>query len=803
MKRWYLAAGLIALGLCAGIPDAGGAPQPKRVRVAWRSIGPGQFGAMFGVAISPHDSRVIVAGVDMGNAFMTRDGGQTWRILGRSGGKPFANPGYRGTWGVCFDPKRPERIWIGSEHGLYRSTDGGGNWRLAFGGDASHGIHAIACDPSNPDIVYAATGRGARTPVAWARGNVWKSTDGGDTWKVIYPAGGQDGAAKGRNWTTLAIDPQSPFVPGKGHQRLYLCGQAGFLVSEDAGDTWTSLDASLPGGVVSLPAEAGARSGIGTLWLAPGRERAVLFASIVVRTTDAARKEWLGGVYASADGGRTWVPRNRGLEQVLGQMAAMSSAGLRYSLLTGCAARPQVMYWACAQGVFKTEDGGASWAQATRVGTEWKKAPDYDGKEIHWRLRTHDTNFERSFYNAYGPANGLACSPTDPNAVAYTDNAGIGVSFDGGRRWTEPGFEFGEAVWPGGAGDRPAMLYTHRVRSHGIQLIVPAGLAVDPFDPKTLAIGHHDVGLVISRDGGQWWEWAYQGVLNGEKNNIHAICYDPEVRGRLWIGGGGWSASGHVYQSDDGGRAFRILGIPHLTAAAGRTKEVFAVHTIAVDPSSPKDARTLYAATDAGLYKTADGGKTWQALAMAGAASPAVLNVILDPGDPRRLYASVGKGGGLWRSEDAGASWIRLGAGKVIAVKSLALCAATGTLYALDTVRPGDAYTGQRLGNTLWRSDDRGETWKKILERMSSCAAVHPQDPECVYLLSTSLDVTKDEVNLHRSTDGGATWDALADDIPLSPGGAGNQIVFDPTLPARFFLLHNSGTWEGIEKIAD
>src|SRR5512147_317103 len=112
---------------------------------------------MFGVALSPHDSMVSVAGVDMGNAFMTRDGGKSWRILGRNGGDPFGAPGYRGCWGACFDPRRPERIWIGSSHGLFLSTDGGESWRLALGRDAAYTIHAIATDPEDTDIVYAAS----------------------------------------------------------------------------------------------------------------------------------------------------------------------------------------------------------------------------------------------------------------------------------------------------------------------------------------------------------------------------------------------------------------------------------------------------------------------------------------------------------------------------------------------------------------------------------------------------------------------------------------------------------------------
>jgi hypothetical protein len=57
-------------------------------QVTWRSIGPGEFGAMFGVAISPLDPQVIVAGLDMGNAFLTRDGGESWKIIGGNGGEP-------------------------------------------------------------------------------------------------------------------------------------------------------------------------------------------------------------------------------------------------------------------------------------------------------------------------------------------------------------------------------------------------------------------------------------------------------------------------------------------------------------------------------------------------------------------------------------------------------------------------------------------------------------------------------------------------------------------------------------------
>jgi len=77
---------------------------------------------------------------------------------------------------------------------------------------------------------------------------------------------------------------------------------------------------------------------------------------------------------------------------------------------------------------------------------------------------------------------------------------------------------------------------------------------------------------------------------------------------------------------------------------------------------------------------------------------------------------------------------------------------------------------------------------------------VHPRDPDRVYYAVSAADVMTDDVNVYRSTNGGKTWEPIADDVPLSPGGNGNQIVFDPSSPSRFFLSHNSGTFEGNER---
>ena len=768
---------------------------PSGAEIAWRSIGPGEFGAMFGMAISPHDPKVIVAGLDMGNAFMTRDGGKSWKIIGRNGGKAAANPAYRGVWGVCFDPKRPGRIFIGSTHGLFRSTDGGDNWRLVYGGGSESTTHAIAIDPANPDVIYAANGVSGRNGVEWSRGQVQRSTDGGDTWTTL----GRDGplakaAVGGANWVTLAIDPGSPLAAHRGHRRVYLCGQSGFFVSEDGGDTWTNLEDKLPGG----DAGRGARR-ICDLALIPEHDHTALLASMPVRYADAEQKHLLGGIYRSDDGGQTWRERNKGLEESL---SGCAHGEFRYCLLAGCAARPNVVYMNNAAGVYKTEDGGGSWQSVVKIGTVWRKTKEANGQTVEWRLRDRTGNFDQSYYDVYGPANGLAVCPSDPNAVVYGDNAGMGLSYDGGAHWTEPGFEFGEAIWPGEFGDLPPMQPTHKVRSRGIQLIEPLAAAIDPFDPKTIAIGYADTGLEISRDNGAWWEWAYHGMVEGERNYSRAILFDPGVRNRLYTGGGGWGSHGHVYRSDDGGRTFSPIGIPQLDQAADRTRTKPYVHALALDPSTPASGRVLYAGTDLGLFRTPDGDKTWRRLdVVPGKDSYSVRNVIVDPSDPHRLYVSAAdeadpRVDGLYRSDNGGDTWSRLGLAEIGGIKSISLCGATGTLYVI-AAQPGKpmSYWTPRA---LWRSDDHGGHWRQLDARLGAAVAASPRDPQRLYYLAFAQNVKTDETNVYQSSDGGKTWNAAANDIPLSPGGYGNVIVFDPANPARLLLTHDSGAYEGV-----
>jgi photosystem II stability/assembly factor-like uncharacterized protein len=555
----------------------------------------------------------------------------------------------------------------------------------------------------------------------------------------------------------------------------------------------------LPDGVAELDAHGDRIGGICDLLLLPGTERSVLWATTHVRVVDGKNRKWAGGVYKSSDGGKTWEESNTGLEKAL---KASARGTHTYSLIAGSRAHSQVLYWGShPYGVFKTVNGGCSWLQVTHPAGKAVKAPDFDGTEIYWRLLERRGNYDRAYHYGFGPIHGLACSDAHPDIVAYIDNGGIALSRDGGEHWTVSGFEFGDAVWPGRFGDRPPMRLTHKVRSKGLHLIVPLDLAVDPFNPRTIAIGYADIGLMISRDGGQWWEWGYDGILGGEKNYIRAVVFDPKVRDRLWVAGGGWGTSGHVYRSDDGGRRFEVVGIDQLTHEASRREELLFVNSLLIGDQSPVEKRTLWAATDCGLFRT-DGEQSWQRVRIT-PGPERIMQVSCDPRNPLQIYAGVISGvknnnrGGLFRSTDGGKSWTQLAGRHIGQVRSLSVCGATGTLYVLEN-RPGFPFEGYLVERKVWRSDDGGDTWSNIgAPRFIASLAVHPENPDWVFLLTFADDVSKTLVNLFRSRDGGETWQALAGDIALSTSRSSNRIVFAPEDSSRFFVMHNSGVYEG------
>jgi len=189
--------------------------------------------------------------------------------------------------------------------------------------------------------------------------------DGGDTWRALGAGGPLEQAAvPGANWVTVVIDPDSAFRPGTGHRRIYLCGQSGFFVTEDAGETWTSFEQKLPGFArpSGEPVTGTECHSICDLALLPRLGRPTLFATVALRFAGRAGKKcWVGctaRMTAGEHGARNngWRPRWRPVPPARSSTACWPPAGPTENDL------PERR-----RGVYKTEDGGESWRSVVKI----------------------------------------------------------------------------------------------------------------------------------------------------------------------------------------------------------------------------------------------------------------------------------------------------------------------------------------------------------------------------------------------------------------------------------------------------
>ena len=777
----------------------------------WREIGPGEGGWMYGVTISPEDSKTVIAGLDMGNGFITRDGGTRWSVLGQSGAIPLGQPGYRGFNCAAFDPQSSKTVWVGSTHGIFKSSDSGRTWKLSHGGDPSQSVGAIAVDPDQSKVVYAGAGQYGDGSPGWLKGQVWKTVNGGVTWHEAGRPGGpwENDPAKTRAWHRILIDPKSSSLPGRGHSRVYIIGSGGLFVSNDAGENWTSLDAMLPGGMVHLNPDnpSSPMSSASDLVIVPpsrntARGQSALLLSVRVRYADASHSKVLGGVYRSDDGGHTWAESQSGLGDSLRSIVDQGEG--TYLYLSNCASHPNRVYMCSFRNVFGSTDSGISWKQLTKSDTDWTPVTDSFGTTGHWNLAVK--NADGSGGSAYGISS-IAVAPTDPNEIAFTASGGVTMSINGGRTWASAMNDFGAAVHPKMFGNRPPMRATNLQRGRGEQLIVARNLAIDPFNANNIAIAYDDLGPEISRDGGVWWEWSWMGVGLGERDDADAIAYDPRRRGHLYLGCDDRPGpSRHIYESDNGGHTFRAIGLSQLADAADQHKPT-ATDALLIDQSGSGSQAVLYAGTSVGLFKTANDGQTWQDVSgpMAGLS---IHRLAQDSKHLNRIFAGVRNPrksgqGGLYRTDDSGSHWIRLAPDKLGDIQSLSVCSAHPNVIVVVAGPPSGDGGSDWQAFRAWRSSDGGDTWALLDNRRAAFAAVSPIDQTTLYLCTWAKDVQTEIVGLWVSRDSGKTWAGANKNLSLALAGQGDQIVFDPRNPHRLFLIQESGVYVGYDNGAD
>jgi photosystem II stability/assembly factor-like uncharacterized protein len=665
----------------------------------WRLIGPfrgGRTRAITGVPGQPH---TFLTGAVNGGVWKTDDDGRTWMPI-------FDSQSTQSIGAIAVSPSNPEIIYVASGEGLhrpdlsvgngvYRSSDGGKSW-IHLSLDDSQQIPSIAIDPQDADRVYAAVLGHPYGPSA-QRG-VYRTLDGGATWSKILDQGENTGSS------FVRIDPFDANVLYAGFwdarsgpwedKTMYNGPHGGLFKSSDGGEHWRSLKEGLPQGLSQLDVA-----------IAPSA-RGRLYATVATSSNPAAQngKAASVGIYRSDDGGEHWRVATSDLRP------ALRIGGGDLPILKVDPKNADILYSASIV-VMKSTDGGSHWLS-------FKGAPGGDDYQEMW------------------------ISPDDPQHIALAGDQGILVTVNGGTSWSS---------WYNQA---TAQLYH---------------VSVTPTYPYRVCSGQQESGSVcISSRGNDgivtFREWHPVGVI--EYGYVAPDPLDADV-----IYGAGRSVVTKTHLST--GQVQNISPIP-LSSPDVRTDRTEPILF------SPQDPQRLYYAANR-LYASGDGGASWQAISddltrPAAGSPPSVGDMHADKAELQRgVIYSIGaspvtKGllwagtddGLIWMTQNEGGAWSNvtpLGLGpwsKVTQIEAshfdAGVAYASVSRFRLDDLKP-----------YLYRTRDAGKTWQSITAGLAPDAPVNAvrEDPTRRGLLFAAT-----EKAVWMSVDDGDHWQALQLNLP-------------------------------------
>jgi photosystem II stability/assembly factor-like uncharacterized protein len=611
------------------------------------------------LAVAPADPNIIYVGSGEGlhrpdlsvgdGLYRSADAGRTWMHLGLRDAQQIPE--------VAVDPRDPSRIFVAvlghpygpnAERGIYRSTDGGRTLTQVYTRGENTGARDVDIDPSNPSVVYATFWEDRQGPwenAAWSgsNGGIFKSTDGGTTWRQLT-----NGLPQGFLHAEVTIAPSDPrrlyaLVASSGGGRGAGGGGGGgvFYRSDDGGETWTRPTTDTRAG--------NQRVSESNIVVYPNNPDWVIVTDIVT--------------FKSVDGGKTWAPFKG------------APGGEDYQNGWVNPDNPNIVILIADQGASVTLNNGESWSS-------WYNQPTAQLYHI-----AADANFPYRVCSGQQES-GSACVASRGNygTISHRDWLPVGVDeygyaapdllnphlVYGGRAVSRFDYRTGQTSMVGPAGGRGgpstasgqaggAALTFRQVRTQPV--------VFSEADKRTLFFGNNYLWKTM--DGGITWSrisddptrkkhdapasigaYAAQAAPQLENNTarvIYAIGPSPIDINRIWIG----TDDGVIQTSADGGKTWSDV----------TPKEVGSYRKIFTIDAGRFSAQTAYAAVNTlrtnemrpFIYKTHDGGKSWTEVTRGMENAGPVNAVREDPKKRGLLYASTENG--VYVSFDDGGRW--------------------------------------------------------------------------------------------------------------------------------------------------
>nr|WP_321415160.1 glycosyl hydrolase [uncultured Allomuricauda sp.] len=642
-------------GTVAGVPGepdlyyfgatGGGVWKTMDGGLTWDNVSDGYFGGSIGaVEVAQSDHNVIYVGggeqtvrgnVSSGyGVWKTEDAGKTWKSLGLDKSRHISR--------MRVHPKNPDIVYAAvmgnlykptEERGVYKSTDGGESWKKVLFANNMAGAVDLTFDPNNPRIMYASTWRIERTPYSLNSGGegsaLWKSTDSGETWTEI---------SNNEGFATDTLGIIGVAVSPKNSNRVWAMVEnkekGGLYRSEDAGKTWSLINSDR-----SL------------------RQRAWYYTRIYADTENEDVVYVLNVSYhKSTDGGKTFESSN-------------APHGDHHDLWIAPEDSNR-MVMADDGGAQVTYDGGQTWstmnnqptAQFYRVTTDnafpyriYVAQQDNSTLRINYRSDDRSIGEDDWQETAGGESAHIAVDPTNDDIVYGGSYGGLLTRVNHAKNTTRA-----INVWP----DNP-MGHGAEGMKYRFQWNFP--IMFSKHDPNKLYTFSNHVHMTTNE--GQSWELLSDdltrndptklvssgGPITQDNTSVEYYCTifaaneSPLKEGLLWVG----SDDGLIHVTKDGGQTWENVTPPSMP----EWNMINSIEPSAFDEGTCYVAATRYKLGDFApyLYKTTDYGKTWTKIT-DGIEDEHFTRVVRE--DPKRkglLYA--GTETGMYISFNDGAHW--------------------------------------------------------------------------------------------------------------------------------------------------